>query len=115
MAHGHENITPRKKGDPALPGAGRPPGSPNKKKAFAQQIAERVLKCGPGGIELTEQQMIERISEVAHKNPSTFNLMMDHFLGKPATTIEASINNELVTRKLIEETEGVSGNDTEDT
>jgi hypothetical protein len=87
-ANGGGMIRPRRKGDPAPPGAGRPKGSENTKTKFARWLActSKVVNPVTGQIEeisLHDQLILGQITKgIFDQDTQAFNAVFDRFEGK---------------------------------
>lgn len=80
-------LTPRKKGDPPLPGAGRPKGAPNMKTILAKMLSMKEDFTNPiskkrGKASQLEIILWKQLQAARNGNLAAFNAIVDRFEGK---------------------------------
>lgn len=83
-----QNMIPRKKGDPPLPGAGRPKGSLNSKTILAQMLGlKETVKHPVTGKEkkMTQLELInlKQLEKARKGDLGAYNALLDRFEGRP--------------------------------
>lgn len=68
---------------------GKPKGTKHRKTIAAKQFAEDVLHLNPEtGEQMTYEELTLYIARKADQSPRILNLLLDHYLGKPAEIVQ---------------------------
>lgn len=95
-----DNLKPRKKGDPALPGAGRPKGALNTRTLLKRMLSVKENYIDPKTgkrkkMTNLEIMLLRQMTKAKEGNLDSFNAIIDRYEGKAGQEIKHTVEGNM--------------------